>query len=134
MSLQYIILPFSFGFIAGTFFYHCEDHELLPIEDNLTAERYEVERCPEHTKHVLDEICKHCRTQFCKRCDSKTKCPQRGKLCCYCYSYIAQPVAEILINQRSIWCNCWIPDICFFHSIYLQLHSNLMIKVVVIMF
>ena len=23
----------------------------------MTAERYEVERCPEHTKHVLDEIC-----------------------------------------------------------------------------
>ena len=54
---------------------HCSDHELLPIEDNLTPERYEVERCQIHSTQVLNEICKLCKKQFCKRCDAKENCP-----------------------------------------------------------
>ena len=53
---------------------HCSDHELLPIEDNLTPERYEVERCQIHSTQVLNEICKLCKKQFCKRCDAKENC------------------------------------------------------------
>ena len=54
--------------------FHCTDHELLPIEDNLTPERFEVERCQIHSTHVLNEICKLCKKQFCKRCDAKENC------------------------------------------------------------
>ena len=47
---------------------------MLPIEDELTPERYEVQRCLTHKKHILDEICKHCRKMFCKRCETKQLC------------------------------------------------------------
>ena len=47
---------------------------MLPIEDELTPERYKVQRCQTHKKHILDEICKHCRKMFCKRCETKQLC------------------------------------------------------------
>ena len=54
---------------------HTTDHVLRPIEDEPAPERYEVERCPTHRKHVMEKICKHCKKTFCKRCDTRKKCP-----------------------------------------------------------
>ena len=56
---------------------HVGEHEMMPIEDDLAPERYEIERCPilNHSNHILDEICRHCMKLFCKRCHKKQACP-----------------------------------------------------------
>ena len=56
---------------------HISDHKMLPIEDDLAPERYDVQQCLTHSKHVLDEICKHCMMQFCKRCETRERCAHR---------------------------------------------------------
>ena len=54
---------------------HTGDHKLIPIQFELTPERYQISQCVDHPNHLLDEIFKHCDQMFCNRCVVKdTQC------------------------------------------------------------
>ena len=56
-----------------------EEHELILMADyQLAPTRYQMKKCPQHSKYRLVEACDICFKTFCSRCTTREMCPEDG--------------------------------------------------------